>query len=122
MQTNSTRFVGSNSEQAAVDFLIQAGYEIIERNFYCRYGELDIIARKAGELAFIEVKSIIRQPEVSIYELLLPHKLLRLERSIDYWLVANNLLNYPWHFEFIGIILNEKYAVVGIEHIPNPEL
>jgi putative endonuclease len=122
MHTNSTRSIGSNSEQAAVDFLVQEGYEIVQRNFYCPHGELDIIARKAGELAFIEVKSIILQPEISIYELLQPHKLLRLQRSIDYWLVANNLLNYSWHFEFIALTLNEDYEVVGIEHIPHPEL
>jgi len=122
MHTNSTRVVGSNSEQAAVDFLMHNSYVIIERNFYCRYGEIDIIARKGDELVFIEVKSIIRQPEVSIYELLQPHKLLRLQRSIDYWLVVHNLLLRSWHFEFIALELDENYRVVNIVHIPNPEL
>lgn len=34
----------------------QAGYRILERNFYCRQGELDIVAKQAEYLVFVEVK------------------------------------------------------------------
>ena len=43
-------------EDIAVKYLKKKGYEIIERNFHTRYGEIDIIARNDGVLIFVEVK------------------------------------------------------------------
>lgn len=50
------RKVGSEYEKKAVMYLLSNGYEIIEQNFFCRYGEIDIIARNEGYLVFVEVK------------------------------------------------------------------
>ena len=47
---------GNWAEQEACQHLQQAGWQIIERNFYCRGGELDIIAMQDNALAFVEVK------------------------------------------------------------------
>jgi putative endonuclease len=49
--------VGKAGEEAAVQFLCQQGYQILERNFRCRLGEIDLIARDGRTLAFIEVKT-----------------------------------------------------------------
>ena len=52
------RSVGRAGEDAANDYLIANGYHILYRNFkYGRYGEIDIIAQKAGTICFVEVKS-----------------------------------------------------------------
>jgi len=53
----STRERGSKAEQLAVDYLVDRGYEIIERNFVCKVGEIDIIARHGGDVVFVEVRS-----------------------------------------------------------------
>ncbi len=45
------------AEEIAADHLAGLGYEIIERNFNCKLGEIDIIARHMGDLVFIEVKA-----------------------------------------------------------------
>ena len=50
------RFVGSEYENLAVKYLENQDYKIIEKNFYCRNGEIDIIAGNEGYLCFIEVK------------------------------------------------------------------
>lgn len=44
-------------ESAVCDFLVRNGYEIVKRNFTVRGGEIDIIARKNGVTAFVEVKT-----------------------------------------------------------------
>jgi putative endonuclease len=49
--------VGRYGEQVAVDHLEAAGLVIIERNWRCREGEVDIIARDGAELVFVEVKT-----------------------------------------------------------------
>ena len=122
MQKQSTRKTGADSEQAACEFLLSLGYEIIQRNYYCRDGELDIVARIDSELAFVEVKSIVEQPEVSPFELLSKLKLRRVERSIEYWLMENQCQSAAWHFEYIAVVLTEDLQVKQIEHIPQPEL
>ncbi len=47
---------GKSGEDAAVKHLQKLGYIILERNFYCKLGEIDIIARYKEYLVFIEVK------------------------------------------------------------------
>lgn len=48
---------GKKGEDIAVACLQKKGYRIIERNYRCLYGEIDIIAMDAGEIIFVEVKS-----------------------------------------------------------------
>lgn len=50
------RAVGTAYEQKAADYLISAGYQLIEKNYRCRTGEIDLIARDGGYLVFVEVK------------------------------------------------------------------
>lgn len=47
---------GAAGEEAAAAFLKKAGYEILDRNWSCRLGELDIVARKDGAVVFVEVR------------------------------------------------------------------
>ncbi|MEJ2689334.1 MAG: YraN family protein [Deltaproteobacteria bacterium] len=53
MDTN----LGLQGEEAAVRYLQARGYKILERNFRCRAGEVDIIAEEKGDLVFVEVKA-----------------------------------------------------------------
>jgi putative endonuclease len=49
--------LGRQGEEIAATYLQQQGYEILTRNYRCRYGELDIICRKNGLIVFVEVKT-----------------------------------------------------------------
>lgn len=48
---------GELGEDIAVNYLKSAGYGIIERNYRCVFGEIDIVARDGGILVFVEVRS-----------------------------------------------------------------
>lgn len=50
------REIGSAYEQKAVEYLEKHGYSIVGQNYFCRYGEIDIIAKKDDVLVFVEVK------------------------------------------------------------------
>ena len=56
MKKENYRKKGTVYEEKAVLFLKEKGYQILERNFYTKFGEIDIIAEYAGYLVFIEVK------------------------------------------------------------------
>ena len=53
----SSAQLGRLGEQLAAEHLQRLGYEIVERNFRTRWGELDIVARRGTTLAFCEVKT-----------------------------------------------------------------
>ena len=52
-----SREKGKIAEDIAIDFLEERGFLVIDRNFYSRFGEIDLIASKDGVLHFVEVKS-----------------------------------------------------------------
>lgn len=49
--------VGKRGEELASAYLAKAGYQIIERNYRCIFGEIDIVAEEGDNIVFIEVKS-----------------------------------------------------------------
>ena len=49
--------LGDRGEIAACGFLQKKGYEILQKNYKCKIGEVDVIAQRKGRLAFIEIKT-----------------------------------------------------------------
>lgn len=50
------RTIGADMETRAVEYLVSQGVEVLERNFRCRQGEIDIVCRDGSYLVFVEVK------------------------------------------------------------------
>ncbi|MEA3419439.1 MAG: YraN family protein [Campylobacterota bacterium] len=103
---------GNESETLATRYLEDAGYMIIERNFYARkLGEIDIIAQKRGVLHFIEVKSAKANFD-PVYNLT-PTKLRRVINSAYYYLKIKNL-DIPFS---VDALIIRKGSVELIENI-----
>ncbi len=49
--------LGRTGERLATAHLVRLGYEVLEQNFRCRYGEIDLVARHGQDLVFVEVKT-----------------------------------------------------------------
>ena len=56
MPRQNNRKIGDEKERFVCEWLERQGYRILERNFRCRIGEIDIVAREGGYLVFLEVK------------------------------------------------------------------
>jgi putative endonuclease len=88
------RKVGDIGENIACKFLVKRGFEIVEKNYNKKWGEIDIIARKGQKLHFVEVKSVSHlpvsyktdnyKPEDNLH----PWKLQRLSRVIQTYLLG----------------------------------
>lgn len=76
------------AEEEARVFLQRRGFEIVERNFFARYGEIDIIAQKEGVLHFVEVKS--GENFEPIYNIT-SGKLKKLERAIKFYILKKSI-------------------------------
>src|SRR5579883_1151683 len=56
-RTGASQGLGRTGERLAGEHLIRCGYRILERNFRCRYGEIDLVAEEGLDLVFVEVKT-----------------------------------------------------------------
>ncbi len=73
---------GKLGEDRAISFLEDRGFLVIERNFYSRFGEIDLIASRDGVLHFVEVKSGEYDP---IYQIT-PRKLSKILKTVQIYL------------------------------------
>ncbi len=77
---------GRKAEEMAAAYLEHRGWKVLARNYRCRYGELDIVARRGGLLSFVEVRYRRDGALASPLESLDHRKLLRIRRSAECYL------------------------------------
>lgn len=99
------RKLGGSYEQMAADFLSKHGYRILERNFRCRLGEIDIVAQDGGCLVFVEVKfrssSRYGGPMAAVNR----EKQRTISRVASFYLASHGLgWNTPCRFDVVGIL------------------
>ena len=81
--------LGKRGEAIAARYLWGAGYEIVERNWRCRLGEIDLVARDGDELVFVEVKTRSSVAFGHPLEAITLQKLARLRRLAAAWCEAH---------------------------------
>ena len=113
--------VGNVGEDKACNYLIRRGYEIIDRNVYFRGGELDIIAKKNGELVFVEVKTRTGATFGSAYEAVTPQKIQHLTHSANMYIHKKNLYDIPVRFDVMEVYIDtsKRFFNTRINHIKN---
>lgn len=94
---------GEQAEEAAARYLARKGLHIVGRNFHCRGGELDIIARDGETLVFVEVRYRGTTSYENPMESVTPRKQQRLIRAANYYLQRHQLWQYPCRFDVIAI-------------------
>ena len=107
------RRTGTRYEQAAGFFLEQIGYEVLEYNYRCRFGEIDIIANDGICLVFCEVKYRSGREKGSPLEAVDNRKQQRIFRCASHYLAGRGLEDVPCRFDVIGI---EGTAVTHIKN------
>lgn len=110
--------IGKLGEDLATKYLEQQGYKVIERNFECRQGEIDIIAIDKNELVFIEVKTRTNLKYGKPIEAVNQNKQKHLTKAVRYYLYSRHLENEFVRIDVIEIYLyNHKYRVNHIKQI-----
>ena len=84
--TLERRALGADGEQLAADWYESAGYEVLDRNWRCREGELDLVVATPKVLVFAEVKTRRSTTYGSPYEAVTFDKQRRLRRLATRWL------------------------------------
>lgn len=106
--------LGKKGEELAVAFLLQQGYEILDRNWIFQKAEIDIIAVKDSVLAIIEVKTRSSTDFGLPQEFVKPKKIQLLVKAVNAY-VDNNQLDFDIRFDIIAI--HKKEESFAIEHL-----
>jgi putative endonuclease len=104
---------GKTGENMAEMFLVKRGYVIIERNYWKKFGEIDIICKKDDKIYFVEVKTVSRnnvsretrdeyRPEDNLH----PQKIKRMGRAIDVYIEERGV-QADWDILGVMIVLNK---------------
>lgn len=113
----NTERKGEWGEHKAANYLRLKGYRILERNFSCRMGEVDIIASKGEFVVFVEVKLRKNADFAQAREFVTRSKQSRIITTAQIWLSQNETELQP-RFDVIEIYAPEGIARrVHIEHI-----
>ena len=94
---------GAAAEADAARLLVEAGYTIIERNFRCKAGELDIIARDGSVLVFVEVRSRSDDEHGSAVEMIRRTKQRRVARVATSYLATVEPVFEQCRFDIVAV-------------------
>ncbi len=106
--TESGAATGRDGEEQVIRYLRRIGYRIIDRNFRCSYGEIDIVAREGATLVFVEVRTRSSAAWGSALETVGSIKQARLSRAAAVYLAKHDHLTFDdCRFDVVGITEGE---------------
>lgn len=108
----NNRAVGAKFEQDASEFLQENGYQILAKNFRCRIGEIDLIAKAEGYLCFIEVKYRSGTSKGYPAEAINYNKIRKITRTAEFYMLLHKLpQNTPCRFDAV-VILDREISLI----------
>lgn len=102
------KILGAFGESLACEFLTRDGYRVLDRNFSCRAGELDIIAVQDETVVFIEVKTRSSGKYGLPSDAVNRAKQQKIVKTALYYMQKNKLLDYMCRFDVIEITFDEE--------------
>ena len=120
------RRLGALGERIACDHLAARGFELLERNFRTRYGEIDVVASNRGFLVFCEVKTRVTHGAPGPFGPLSavgPRKRRQIRRIAGQWLAERagerRAGATSIRFDAIGVTLNPAGRLLLLDHVEN---
>ncbi len=113
------RDTGIRGEKLAQGFLKKRGYRILETNYRCPEGEIDIVAKDKDSLVFIEVRTKTSLEFGSPEESITLTKKERLRTTASRYRQTHNDLPLSWRIDVVAVELNQQGKLLRIELIEN---
>lgn len=114
------KVIGDLGEEFAKDYLIKNDYTIVERNFRCKLGEIDIIAKNERCFCFIEVKTrhgIYYGTPAQAVNCIKQHKIIM---CAQFYILKMRLYEkFNYRFDIVEIVLNKSNEIKNIKLIKN---
>jgi len=104
--------LGKMGEDLATRYFEYLGFVILERNYTTRYGEIDLICERGGEVVFAEVKARSKSNRKFLANDIPESKLMRLQKTARTYIAQNDLDEY--RYELFTVIVQKPFAWVKI--------
>ncbi|MFA6422721.1 MAG: YraN family protein [Candidatus Buchananbacteria bacterium] len=111
--------IGEFGENIAAQYLERQGAKITGKNYYTRYGEIDLIARLGDEILFVEVKTRTSNDYGYPEEAVDWRKLIHLNKAINIYLDKECLNDIFWRIDVISVEINAKTKTAKIRWFKN---
>ena len=110
--------IGKYGEDVAVEYLKRNRYKILSRNYKCKYGEIDIIAKEKEEIVFVEVKCRTNLNYGFPAEAVNKKKIRHIYNVAENYIYKNYLTRIDFRFDVIEVFLKKgKYEVNHLKNI-----
>ena len=109
--------LGAHGEAVAARYLERRGLVVLDRNWRCRAGEIDLVATDGATVVIVEVKTRSGTGYGGPAEAVTPRKLARLRRLAQLWLAAHRVGWVEVRFDVIAVLARPG-APVEVEHFP----
>jgi putative endonuclease len=118
-RTDPRHHLGKLGEQLAAEHLERLGFDIVERNYRTRHGELDIVAFDGATLVFCEVKTRRATRAASPWDALHAEKQAQVRRMGATWLAGTPGRPYAENLRFdaIGVTFDARGRMVALDHL-----
>ena len=97
--------LGAYGERIAADHLVASGLVILDRNWTCRFGEIDLVARDGSTLVIVEVKTRSSTRYGGPFEAITTHKATRLRRLATAWLEAHDVQPSAVRIDVVSVVV-----------------
>ena len=101
--TFKRKILGASGEDEAEEELLKEGYEILQKNYKNKIGEIDIVAKDGEVYCFVEVKTKSDHSYGSPEEMVGPRKQRKILKTAEYYLLENNLDNVDWRVDVVAV-------------------
>jgi putative endonuclease len=102
--------LGERGEMAACGFLKEKGYKILDKNYKCKIGEIDVVAQRDGRLAFIEVKTRTSPRFGMPQEAVDPRKQEKIFKLAQWYMKEKKLEKMSIAFDVVAVLWRENQA------------
>lgn len=125
--TSKNQRIGELGEDIACKYLSQKGFDILERNYTRKWGEIDIIAKNDGGFRFIEVKSVSSdldnlngkdkayRPEENMH----PQKIRKMVKVVQTYLISKRVGNTPWQIDLALVYIDKNKRLARVKILEN---
>lgn len=125
----NTKEIGSLGENVAASYLKHRGFTIVEMNYWRKWGELDIIAKKDDKIHFVEVKTVSYEtkdtlqyavthetwrPEEQVHQF----KMHQISKAIETWIADNNYEG-DWQIDVAAVRIVPRETFATVKYIDN---
>lgn len=111
--------IGKFGQDIAAEFFLKRDYKILQNNFYTRFGEIDLIAEKDGQIIFAEVKTRFGHNFGLPEDALDFGKAKKIEETALEYLTKNNINSDNYRYDLVAVEIDKEKKKAQIRHYKN---